>query len=90
MTLGGCPYPKQGVYTLDRQRAETAMRLLVEASDAVEEAIEQMRGELDNSAFERFVRVAAEVVAGIGLDLMKPIIAAHPDLDPDQSERRVG
>lgn len=61
------------------------MRLLVEASDSVEMAIEEMRGELDGAAFERFVRVAAEVVAGIGLDLMKSIVAAHPDLDPDRT-----
>jgi hypothetical protein len=68
---------------MDKAVAKGVMDALLEAGSTVANTIEDLRGEMADDEFKRYVRAVGEVLGTIQLDLMAAIIREHPDLDPD-------
>ena len=67
---------------MTRDTAEKAIRALVVAAGEVNDNLFVVQPEMSDAMYEEYKKRSAEVMAAIYLDLMKPILAFHPDLDP--------
>lgn len=71
---------------MTRDAAEKVIHELLGASRALNEALRVMQAEAPDSVFTTYRKSTAEVMAAIYLDLMKPIVAFHPDLNPTRED----
>jgi len=85
-TLLGCQ--SQHEITMTRETAEKVVRGLLAATREVNDALFVMQPELPRPLYEQYKTRRADVLAAIYLDLIKPIVAEHPDLDPGLDEPR--
>jgi len=73
---------------MTRETAEKVVRGLLTATREVNDALFVVQSELPGPVYEQYKRPSAEVLAAIYLDLIKPVVAEHPDLDPVLDEPR--
>ena len=69
-----------------REEAEAITGQLLIATRALNEALMLAEVSLPESAFAEYRRQTGAVLGAIYLDLMKPIVARYPDIDPGREE----
>ena len=67
---------------MTRQTAEKAIRALLSAARGVNDNLFLVQPEMSDASYAEYKKRSGEVMAAIYLDLMKPIVANYPDLDP--------
>jgi len=70
---------------MTRAVAERLVQGLLAASGALNETVRVVQVEAPD-AFQDYRKRAAEVMAAIYLDLVKPIVKDYPDLDPGRED----
>jgi hypothetical protein len=70
---------------MDRDVAEKLMRHYLAAGAALNEATSVIGTLADAEEQRRLRRPLGEVMESIYLELMRPIIKEHPEVDPDRS-----
>jgi hypothetical protein len=69
---------------MDRAAAEKLMTLYQKLNGSLNEAAEIIAAIPDAEEQKRLRRSLGEVMQSIWLELMRPIVRQHPDLDPDK------
>lgn len=67
---------------MERASAQKIVEALLTASGALNESVRIVQIDESEATFHAYRRQAAEVMAAIYLDLLKPIVRDYPDLDP--------
>ena len=67
---------------MTQETAERIVQALLSASAALNEALRLMEGETSAAVFRNQQRRTGEVMGAIYLDLIKPVVASYPQLDP--------
>lgn len=67
---------------MTRDAAKRVIDELLGASRALNESVRLLQAEASDSLFRAYRKRAAEVMAAVYLDLVKPIANDYPDLDP--------
>jgi hypothetical protein len=70
---------------MTRDAAEKVIGELIAASEALNESMLVMQAEVPD-LFHDYRKRAAKVMGAIYLDLIRPIVAFHPDLDPGHED----
>ena len=71
---------------MTRAAAEKIIQVLLSASGALNDTVGMVQAEAKDAVFQDYRKRAAEVMAAIYLDLVKPIIKDYPDLDPGHEQ----
>jgi len=71
---------------MTRAAAEKIIQVLLSASGALNDTVGMVQAEAKDAVFQDYRKRAAEVMAAIYLDLVKPIIKDYPDLDPGREQ----
>jgi hypothetical protein len=69
---------------MDRATAEKLMKVYQKLNGSLNEAAEIIAAMPDREEQKRLRRPLGEVMQSIWLELMRPIVHQHPDLDPDK------
>ena len=67
---------------MTRETADKVVRALVAAVRTVNDNLFLVQPEVSEAMYQEYRKRSGEVMAAIYLDLMKPIVKDHPDLDP--------
>jgi hypothetical protein len=67
---------------MTQETAERIVQALLSASAALNEALRLMEGETSAEVFSRQRSRTGDVMGAIYLDLIKPVVASYPQLDP--------
>jgi hypothetical protein len=71
---------------MTRDTAEKVVRALLSAVREVNDTLFLVQPEVSETVYKEYKKRSGEVMAAIYLDLVKPIVKDHPDLDPGLEE----
>jgi hypothetical protein len=71
---------------MTKSATEKVVHELTKATAALNEALTIIQTEAPDSVFNHYRRQVAQLMAGVYLDVIKPLVQPYPDLDPGRDE----